>query len=101
MPPEAGTTLHRSKALKGRTPDEVMAAHKVGHAGSGFIAKSFYEGKLLDPTAWEPVDVIGNRYNRLVIWDARLVHSASCYFGSTKDNGRLFQMFFFNASDHG
>lgn len=97
-PPESGTTLYRSKALKGRTVGEVMAMKNVGPAMAQHVSAQFYDGKLLDPTAWETVDVFGNLYNRLVIWDARLVHSASCYFGTNRENGRLFQMFFFNAS---
>lgn len=95
-PPESGTTLYRSKKLKGRTVEEVLAARGLAKVFAGDIGKSMYDGKLLDPTAWEVVDVFGNRYNRLVIWDAKLVHSASCYFGDSKETGRLFQMFFFN-----
>ena len=30
------------------------------------------------------------------IWRGDFVHSASCYFGQTVDDGRLFQMFFFD-----
>lgn len=100
-PPEAGTTLYRSRKLKGRTVEESCRMQGVACNDNSLftaaLAAQMYEGKLLDPTAWEVVDVIGNRYNRLVIWDAKLVHSASCYFGSTKENGRLFQMFFFDA----
>lgn len=96
-PPEAGTTLYRSKQLKGRTVDEVLDRNKFPPGMKGHVETEFYGGKLLDTTAWEVVDVLGNRYNRLVVWDAKLVHSASCYFGSTKETGRLFQMFFFNA----
>jgi len=96
-PPEAGTTLYQSKAMGGRTVDEVLRKNKLGPEHSFTTAQAFYDGKLLDPTAWEVVDVIGNRYNRLAIWDARLVHAASAYFGSTKETGRLFQMFFFDA----
>lgn len=97
-PPEAGTTLYRSKTLKGRTIGEVLARQNVGPEMAEHVSKQMYDGKLLDPTAWEVVDVFGNLYNRLVVWDARLVHSASCYFGTTKETGRLFQMFFFDAS---
>ncbi|MEZ5448552.1 MAG: hypothetical protein R3E89_05940 [Thiolinea sp.] len=43
------------------------------------------------------MDVIGNVYNRMVIWDARKVHAASAYFGDRIDNSRLFHMFFFDA----
>lgn len=50
----------------------------------------------LDGTHFEPVDVLGNVFNRLVIFDASCIHSASQYFGTVKDNGRLWQMFFFD-----
>ena len=39
----------------------------------------------------------GNVFNRLVIFDARLIHSAGDYFGHNIETGRLFQMFFFDA----
>lgn len=50
----------------------------------------------LDRTPFEPVDVLGNVYNRLVIFDASCIHSASEYFGTNKENARLWQMFFFD-----
>ena len=50
----------------------------------------------LDKTPFEPVDVLGNVYNRLVIFDASCIHSASEYFGTNKENARLWQMFFFD-----
>lgn len=51
---------------------------------------------FLDRTPYTPVDVIGNVYNRLVIFDASSIHSASEYFGWAPDNCRLWQMFFFD-----
>lgn len=50
----------------------------------------------LDGTHFEPVDVVGNVYNRLVIFDASCIHSASQYFGTNDSNGRLWHMFFFD-----
>ena len=50
----------------------------------------------LDGTPFEPVDVLGNVFNRLVIFDASCIHSASQYFGTVKENARLWQMFFFD-----
>ncbi len=91
-PPEAGTTLYRSRELKCRSADE--AIRRVGGSDEHALRR-MYQGKLLDRTAWETVDVLGNVYNRLALWDARLVHAASCYFGTAKENARLFQMFFF------
>lgn len=54
-------------------------------------------GNFCDGSKWEPVDVIGNVFNRLVIWDAQCPHTASKYFGFDKNDSRLFHMFFFDA----
>ncbi len=53
----------------------------------------------LDPSLWDTVDTVGNVYNRLVIWDARKVHSASDYFGDNINTARLFQLFFFDIEE--
>jgi hypothetical protein len=90
-PVEAGTTLYRSKELKLRKPE-----HAKGMPPE-LASRRMYQGKLLDRTAWEVVDVIGNVYNRCVLWDARLVHAPSEYFGHDLQTGRLFQIFFFDA----
>lgn len=52
----------------------------------------YSEYNLLHPDNWELVDKIGAIYNRLVIWDAKMIHSASSY---GKDD-RLVQLFFFS-----
>ena len=49
-----------------------------------------------DYTKWEMVDRIGNVYNRLALYRGDLFHVSLDYFGNTKENGRLFQLFFFN-----
>ena len=54
------------------------------------------EANFLDGTAWEKTDEVANIYNRLVIWNAKLIHAASEYFGDKKENSRLFHMFFFD-----
>lgn len=47
---------------------------------------------ILHPDNWHLVDKVGGVFNRLVIWDARMIHSASMY----GDHDRLVQLFFFN-----
>ena len=86
-PPQAGTSFYRSR----RYPEVRSSAH-VTPATEGDV----YGNKLLDRSAWDEVDRIGNVYNRMVIWDARLIHAASEYFGHDLETGRLFQMFFFD-----
>ena len=48
---------------------------------------------------WEPIDTIGNLYNRCVIFQGRHNHKSNKYFGSNLQNGRLFQIFFFNTEN--
>ena len=82
-PTESGTRLHRSK-LNG-----------VRHSGDMNAEKAF-SGGFYDSTKFEVVDSAGNLYNRLVIMDARCIHSAGPYFGQDKLDGRLTHLFFFD-----
>lgn len=85
-PYQCGTTLYAHKQTRARTYyDQGWDAAWTKPGGSH-----------LDGTPFEPVDVAGNVYNRLVIFDASSIHSASEYFGISKDSGRLWQMFFFD-----
>lgn len=86
-PYECGTTLYAHKQTRART-----------YFDEGWDAswKDVPGGCHLDGTPFEPVDVLGNVYNRLVIFDASAIHSASKYFGTIKENARLWQMFFFD-----
>ena len=49
-----------------------------------------------DLTKWELVDKVGNVFNRLILFNAHRYHMSQDYFGDTKENGRLFQVFFFS-----
>jgi len=82
-PVATGTSLFRSIHTKNMKVPE------------GDHAKVFQNG-YLDPTQFERVDSVGNVYNRLILFDSLTIHAASEYFGSTKENGRLFQLFFFD-----
>lgn len=84
-PPECGLSLYKSKVTGLRRPPSDPE-----------LERKMYEGNLLDRTKWEEIDRIGNVYNRLVLWDGKQVHAASCYFGNAKENCRLFYMFFFD-----
>jgi len=86
-PYQCGTTLYAHKKTRART-----------YYDQGWDVEWGKEGGTthLDGTPWEPVDVLGNVYNRLVIFDGSCIHSASQYFGSDKNNCRLWQMFFFD-----
>lgn len=49
-----------------------------------------------DLTKWEQVDNIGNIFNRLILFNSKRFHMSQDYFGDSKENGRLFQVFFFS-----
>jgi predicted O-methyltransferase YrrM len=49
-----------------------------------------------DLTKWEQVDKVGNIFNRLILFDSKRFHMSMDYFGDSKENGRLFQVFFFS-----
>ncbi len=85
-PLEAGLSLlkSRSTGLRKAPQDPELAAR-------------MYDGNLLDGTKWETVDRVGNVYNRLVLWNGQMAHAASCYFGSTPEDSRLFMIFFFDS----
>lgn len=51
---------------------------------------------MQDYTKWDMVDRFGNLFNRLIMYRADNYHVSLDYFGNTKENGRLFQVFFFN-----
>lgn len=65
------------------------------------------DGKLLDNkteidrfsqdmTKWQMVDMVGNIFNRLILFNAKNYHMSLDYFGDSKENSRLFQVFFFS-----
>jgi hypothetical protein len=49
-----------------------------------------------DMTKWNMVDMVGNIFNRLILFNANNYHMSLDYFGDSKENGRLFQLFFFS-----
>jgi hypothetical protein len=81
-PPQTGTTFYRSRHTK------TMKLNGDSHI--------IFKNGFLDSTEFDVVDVVGNVYNRLVLFDARMIHAASNYFGNSVQNGRLFQLFFFD-----
>ena len=82
-PYSTGTSLYAHKNGARRTSD-------VNFDGQ------IYSGGFYDRTKFELVDSIGNVFNRLFIFDAQNIHAASEYFGQTKEDSRLFHIFFFD-----
>ena len=84
-PPDSGTSLFRSKITKKMKVTE-SEHNTVFDNGNGYLNSELFE----------TVDTIGNVYNRLLLFDSHNIHAASNYFGTDKNNGRLFQLFFFD-----
>jgi hypothetical protein len=82
-PLESGTRTHISK-ITGLT-----------HSDQDGVDMSFASG-FYDSTKFHIADSAANIYNRLVIMDARMIHSAGAYFGNSKETGRLTHLFFFD-----
>jgi len=80
-PASSGTAFYRHKATGKYRRDPVD-----------------YEG--YDYTKWEKFDVIGNKYNRLILFRGDSFHASLDYFGNDLTTGRLFQTFFFNTEHY-
>ncbi len=62
---------------------------------STFGCKEVTDKFSQDYTKWELVDQVGNIFNRLVLFNSKQFHASMDYFGTSKEDGRLFQVFFF------
>lgn len=89
-PVDGGTLTYRHKELKIERDSEAKSKDEIKQLNDD----SSNEDK------WEKMDIIANKYNRLVIFSGRRSHKSNKYFGSSKQNGRLFQTFFFNVEDY-
>jgi hypothetical protein len=66
------------------------------HKATGHREKASADYESYDYTKWDEVDRIGNIYNRLILYRGNMFHASVDYFGSTYEDGRLFQTFFFD-----
>jgi glycosyltransferase involved in cell wall biosynthesis len=83
-PFSCGTSLFAHKRTGLRNENDFGEVNVFGETG-------FY-----DRTKFELVDTAGNVFNRLVLFDAKCIHSANEYFGTDITNSRLFHLFFFD-----
>ena len=100
-PVTVGTTFWRDKTYGCRRfPRTEPEAKRLGSEEAIEAAVAVVEDpvNLTSPDNWEVVESIAGLYNRLVIWDAKLIHSATSY-ADVGDEGvaptRLVQLFFF------
>lgn len=88
-PIETGTSFYRSKSHPDIRKTDVEKN----------INQEVFAGGYYDRTKFELVDTVGNVYNRLAIWNSKMIHSASEYFGTDKYDSRLFHLFFFDIEE--
>jgi hypothetical protein len=101
-PPQSGTSFWRDR-LHGcrRRPDHPLERDRLGSDKAVAAASSvvYDEYNVEHADNWELMESIAGLYNRLVIWDAALFHSATTYDHFTADGTaptRLVQLFFFD-----
>jgi hypothetical protein len=92
-PVTAGTAFYKSKVNGHRSFDSTQRSSK--EYVEAFKGNS-NEMNFYDSSNFELVDVVGNVYNRLVLFNASQIHAATQYFGDSIENSRFFHMFFFD-----
>ena len=85
-PPDSGTKFYKH-----------IATDKECSNGDETLESRLNEDTY-KPEAWELIDTVGNRFNRIVFFKGLRTHTSANYFGSSKETSRLFQMFFFNTN---
>lgn len=103
-PPGSGTSFWRDRAHGcRRRPGHPIEQRRLGspeavQAAEAVVYDTF---NIEHPDNWELVESVAGLYNRLVIWDAALIHSATSYdhFSEAGPSAtRLVQLFFFDAN---
>jgi hypothetical protein len=92
-PLSAGTRFYRNnetKLFKFTKEQREQGLFKEAFKGNN-EEFNFYDG-----TRHELIDEVGNKYNRLVLFDAQQIHAAGDYFGDNIENARYFHIFFFD-----
>ena len=89
-PPAGGTGFYRL-----RHPDGTLGGNACPPPHNNLVEA--LKVTRLPPDAWVEELRVDNVYNRIVLYKAALVHSASGYFGSTLEDKRLTAAFFWMA----
>ena len=90
-PANGGTGLFRHKETGLETPPRL----EDGSYDQEYLEKVIYPDSR-DDSKWDMTAMVGNKYNRLVLYRGDIFHKSLEYFGKDLESGRLFQTFFFN-----
>jgi hypothetical protein len=91
--PDAGTSFWRHReTLCRRSPFQPEEYSRFSDDDERLAAshRIFNDWNYVHPDPWELVDRVAASFNRCVIWDAKLIHSATSY-----QSRRCVQLFFF------
>lgn len=88
-PQNSGTTLYKCKNI---SKWESYMSDSEGYDTLKTINR--YQNSSLYSELFEPVDVIGNVFNRLIMYEGKQYHKSNDYFGDSLNDGRLTQVFF-------
>lgn len=95
-PIESGTTLYIDKKHKKRSLNHILFDSPENSRAKSEKIINELSNYGSDLSKWYNSTTIGNKYNRIIIYDASYYHQASEYFGKTKEDCRLLQIFFFH-----
>lgn len=94
---EAGTSFWiHNKTKIDRCPQTDDEAKLFNYSSSKEAWWTTVYGEGLDRSKWTRYFLSPMKYNRIVIFRTNLFHSHNYNFGTTLQNGRLVQLFFFN-----
>jgi hypothetical protein len=89
-PPDAGTSFYRQRMPGGR-----LAGNRVVDPYANLVEA--FGTRFVPPDTFVEDVRVPNRFNRLLVYTAALVHSATAYVGSTLEDGRMAAVFFWMA----
>jgi hypothetical protein len=93
-PLESGTRFFQHVETRLNEMPTEDDAQRLGVANADEL-KALLDDDKRNYSTWKVVDQVGNRFNRLLLFRGVRYHQSAEYFGTTLENGRLFQTFFF------
>tara|TARA_B100001029_G_scaffold1151_1_gene861 strand:- start:20 stop:628 length:609 start_codon:yes stop_codon:yes gene_type:complete len=96
--PTGGTKFwkHTATGWEKAPTNEEGAEHGL-HSHQDMVRFFNIEGK--DESKWTELDNVAFKYNRLVMFNPSMWHSNGDWFGTTHEDARLVQLFFFHGAD--
>ncbi|TFW11626.1 hypothetical protein E4L96_20735 [Massilia arenosa] len=88
--PDAGTSFYRQRYPSGQLGGNMCSAPHTNLREALGVAR-------LPPQAWQEEVRVENRFNRILLYRANLVHSATSYFGFDDHEKRMTAVFFWMA----